>query len=320
MNKTTSSIFDMSLRVKTGIVLFALIVSAALLAADETDHHLESFLTSKNPNYRLQVSHIHGIGFDDNVLVLATHLGLLRFQDGSWVAVESPPHDYMGFALVEKGAYISGHPSILHADEFMNPLGVMFTEDSGYNLTPKGFYGEVDFHWLAAGYNTTSVYALTSSHPQTKAPMFAVSQNSGATWESKGIIGTQGSFVNLAAHPTDPRKVFLLTASGLYVSFEAGGFFGKLTSLSSMSALAIDRIGTKIYLGGTEMRVLDIEGRPSEMLSIPPLESGEFITGIATGPQESGLLAYATNRNNAYISRNGGTSWRKLLDAGDATR
>ena len=68
------------------------------------------------------------------------------------------------------------------------------------------------------------------------------------------------------------------------------------------------------------MRVLDIEGRPSEMLSIPPLESGEFITGIATGPQESGLLAYATNRNNAYISRNGGTSWRKLLDAGDATR
>ncbi|MDF1567009.1 MAG: aldo/keto reductase [Spirochaetaceae bacterium] len=129
------------------------------------------------------MSHIHGIGFEEDELILATHLGLLRFQDGSWVAEESPPHDYMGFAPVEDGAYISGHPSILHADEFMNPLGVMFTEDWGDTLTPKGFYGEVDYHWLTAGYHTTSVYALTSSHPQAKAPMFAMSQNSKERYE-----------------------------------------------------------------------------------------------------------------------------------------
>lgn len=301
-----------------GLVL-TLVFSLGHLGADESDHHLESFLSSKNPDYRLSVTHIHGAGFQNEDLVIATHLGFLRYRDGMWIAEESAPHDYMGFAMVENGAYVSGHPSILHTDEFRNPLGVMFTADWGSNLIPMAYYGDIDFHWLSAGYATSSVYALTSSDPINNSPLFAVSLDSGFTWESKQISGTRGALKDLVAHPIEPRTVFLLTDTGLYVSPESGGRFLKLASVNSVSTMGTDRTGEKLYLGGSEIQVFDLQGRLIEKPAIPGLAAGEVISEIAVGSKDARLMAFSTTLNNVYLSRDNGSRWEQILSGGNAT-
>jgi hypothetical protein len=305
------------LRFSAIVILIATFSASAY--SDDTDHDVKSFLDSVDPNQRLRVSHVHGAGFVDEDLIVATHLGLIRYNDLGWEPVDSPPHDFMGFSLVDDGAYISGHPSVFYLDELDNPLGIMFTGDLGENLEPRGYAGEVDFHWLSAGYFTSSIYALTPKEPSTGAPLFAVSSDKGTTWESRSIQGTNGSLVAIAAHPTKSRTVYILTSDGLYVSGESGGVFIKIASYLDMKTLGLSRDGETIYLGGSRLLALDSSGRLKRELRVPEIEANDVIREIASGPKNSRILAYITGFRHVYLSNNNGRTWDQIMVAGDAT-
>ncbi len=300
-------------------MLIAASLTAGMAAADDTDHNVHSFLDRTDPNQRLTVSHVHGAGFIGEDLILATHLGLIRFHDDDWAPVDSPPHDFMGFSLVSGGTYISGHPSLLHREGLDNPLGVMFTNDLGKTLKSKGYNGEVDFHWLTAGYSTTSVYALTSSAPLTGAPLFIASSNRGATWGNKYLEGTSGSLIDIAAHPTAGNMVYILTSEGVFRSEDYGSRFRKLAPMTHMSTMAISRDGESIYAAGHRFLVMDINGRFKYSLTLPELDSRDAVRQIAVGPIGSGYLAYVTGFRHVYISKDDGENWKRILVGGDAS-
>lgn len=97
------------------------------------------------------VGHVHGIARDpsDGVVVLATHYGLFRVQEGELVSV-GPTVDLMGFTLASGGRYLaSGHPGA--GSDLPEPVGLIESTDQGESWRVLSRGGESDFHALTAG-------------------------------------------------------------------------------------------------------------------------------------------------------------------------
>lgn len=97
------------------------------------------------------MGHVHGIARDpsDGVVLLATHYGLFRVQDGELVSV-GPTVDLMGFTLAPEGRYLaSGHPGA--GSDLPEPVGLIESTDQGESWTVVSRGGESDFHALTAG-------------------------------------------------------------------------------------------------------------------------------------------------------------------------
>lgn len=97
------------------------------------------------------MGHVHGIARDpsDGVVLLATHYGLFRVQDGELVSV-GPTVDLMGFTLAPEGRYLaSGHPGA--GSDLPEPVGLIESTDQGQSWTVLSRGGESDFHALTAG-------------------------------------------------------------------------------------------------------------------------------------------------------------------------
>ncbi|WP_218221648.1 F510_1955 family glycosylhydrolase [Nesterenkonia sp. Act20] len=95
--------------------------------------------------------HVHGIVRDpsDGVVLLATHYGLFRIENGALTPV-GPTVDLMGFTLAPQGHYLaSGHPG--SGVDLPEPMGLIESTDKGqtWSLLSRG--GESDFHALTAG-------------------------------------------------------------------------------------------------------------------------------------------------------------------------
>lgn len=84
-------------------------------------------------------------------MLLATHQGLFRLQDGELTQV-GPVVDFMGFTLTPEGRYLaSGHPA--PNTDLPEPLGLAESTDRGQSWTVLSRGGQSDFHALAAGPN-----------------------------------------------------------------------------------------------------------------------------------------------------------------------
>lgn len=97
------------------------------------------------------ISHIHGLGRDpqSGQVVIATHEGLYRLQDGRWRG-GGQVVDLMGFAIAPDGVYLgSGHPG--PGVDLPEPGGLLESRDGGRTWSSVSRGGESDFHTLTAG-------------------------------------------------------------------------------------------------------------------------------------------------------------------------
>ncbi|MFD2330118.1 F510_1955 family glycosylhydrolase [Cohnella sp. GCM10020058] len=171
----------------------------------------------------LQLEHIHGLGYtsDGQTLLIPAHTGLIAFSNDKWSEAEAQKHDYMGFVTVDSGFYSSGHPGA--GGKLENPLGIIQSSDMGKTIATRGLAGESDFHLMAAGYRTHTIYVFNPT-PNSKMDTMGLyfSKDDASTWMRSQMNGITTEPLALATHPTDNKIVAIGTEQGLFISQNAG--------------------------------------------------------------------------------------------------
>jgi hypothetical protein len=156
----------------------------------------------------LPSAHVHGVAFApaDDVLLLATHDGLVEVGDGGELTSVGPVIDLMGFAVTGDRYLASGHPGL--RVDLPQPVGLIESTDGGRTWTPLSRQGQSDFHALTTTDSGTILGwdgSLLRSHD-------------GRTWEPLTIPAEPHT---LAATP-DGSTVLATTQQGLLRSTDAG--------------------------------------------------------------------------------------------------
>ncbi|MDA3811526.1 MAG: hypothetical protein PF518_14505 [Spirochaetaceae bacterium] len=243
------------------------------------DHHEEDELSLLNEDGSLSLAHIHGIEFYEGTPLVATHFGLIVYHEGDWEQIDSPEHDYMGFSLTEKGFYASGHPDPMTS--LPNPLGIVFSNDLGKTFVPVAYYGELDFHWLSAGYNTDFLYAYTSDSTITTPAGFYYSQDKGRTWQKPGLLGVGGKLITFKAHPQIDGAIFISTTTGIFLSLDKGNNFFQMPGEMEGGALTITTDGKFLFSGSKKLRQLELSNKKLSSIPLPELDGDEILTHVA---------------------------------------
>src|SRR5699024_9778270 len=131
----------------------------------------------------------------------ATHTGLKKHDGQDWYATTDNNHDYMGFSMTKEGFYSSGHPG--EGSNLKNPLGLIKSVDDGKTLDQLAFYGETDFHYLTAGFDSDAIYAINQQPNSEIDEGLFYTLDEGKTWTKSEFSGIESDSIgNIAAHPT----------------------------------------------------------------------------------------------------------------------
>ncbi|MEX0628625.1 MAG: exo-alpha-sialidase [Cucumibacter sp.] len=255
-----------------------------------------------------EVAHIHGIAFDPTQagrVLLATHLGLYRTTgDGNAEIVSSDTSDYMGFTPHPTDAgllYASGHPA------GGGNLGFIVSRDGGvtWEQMSLGVGGPVDFHALT----------ISLADPRTLYGLYGGIQSSrdgGETWIVAGP-GPERVF-DLAASAQRAEELYAGTATGLWVSFDAGKSWQRIGPEGipvTMVEVAPDGSLYAYYVGNGLFRRSASEGSWSGL-------AGDQVAGaflhLAVDPTDPQHLFAVTEAIPVIESRDGGINWAPLAD------
>ncbi|WHV48086.1 F510_1955 family glycosylhydrolase [Pseudomonas aeruginosa] len=136
------------------------------------------------------LEHVHGLAFspDGQQLSIPSHHGLAVYSQGRWSKAPGPAHDYMGYSVTRQAIYSSGHPA--RGSGLVNPFGVIKSSDGGRTWQQLGLQGESDFHLLASGYDSATLYVYnTRPNSRMSVPGLYYSRNDGANWQRASAQG-----------------------------------------------------------------------------------------------------------------------------------
>lgn len=266
------------------------------------------------------LSDIHGLGYsaDGRQLEVPSHDGIAIYNAGRWSKGPAPRHDYMGFTATKERYYSSGHPG--PGAGLTNPLGLVRSDDGGKSWTKMGLEGQADFHLLAAGYANNAIYVFnTATNARMAQPGLYYTLNDGLAWRRAEAAGLNGTLISLAVHPTDPRVVAAGTNAGLFLSRDAGATFTATTQGSQVLALRFEHDGSGLWAStlAQSPRLLRIEwasGKSAER-PLPPM-SKDAVSYIAQNPTKPAEFALATFERSVFISGDGGSTWRQIVNRG----
>lgn len=306
-------------RTLNGVKVLGLFVFMLLLISlgfsDFDDHNDEEGAAGRvSDDHSIQVTHIHGIDFHDNDIIVATHHGLIRFDGGQWDQLDSPAHDYMGFSMTEGGFYASGHPD--PSTSLKNPMGIIWTDDLGKHIKPVAFYGELDFHWLTVGYKTLNMYAYTSDSTTTTPAGFYHSSDNGKSWQPSALQGVNGKLLTFIAHPIIPGAVFMSTSTGIFLSIDNADNFVLMMKNLEPGALTVTDDGRYLLSGTTKLTRLEISTRELKDIKVPDLNTHEILTDITVSTENYDIIVLNTNLLNMFITEKGGKHWEKIMTLG----
>ncbi|MGY3716947.1 F510_1955 family glycosylhydrolase [Sutcliffiella cohnii] len=261
-----------------------------------------------------KIDHVHGIGYlgENSDIFVATHHGIKRYSNGVWYETVINNHDYMGFQPTEVGFYASGHPE--RGSKLKNPLGIVKSEDFGASLENLVFYGETDFHYLAAGYNSLTLYAL-NEHPNRKLDKgLYYTTDEGTTWRKSAMDGfTARSIGNIATHPTKSNMVAISSSQGLYFSDNYGDTFTLITSPNPITTVEFQE-DTLLYVMVDEQEIAlyqrELASNNEHTLSLPTnITLQNPILFLTSNPHNRKEIMVVTFQNEFFQTFNFGDNW-----------
>lgn len=272
------------------------------------------------------LAHIHGMGFsaDGARLLLGGHRGTAAFAGGRWFDVDGPAHDHAGFAATRDALYSSGHPA--PGSGLPDPLGLIKSVDGGRTWHQVGRQLDADFHTLAAGYATNTLYVANRA-PNLRMRRTGLHRTSddGANWHRAGIRGLGGPLHQLAVHPDDPMQIAAATDSGLYLSRDGGDSFDRMGDPAHVLAVSFDVDGTHLWFSSYSADTPALtrlglgEGAAAEQVPLPAL-ADDAVAFIALNPAQRGQVAIATFKRSVYLSPDQGRTWTALARDGSRQR
>ena len=270
----------------------------------------------------VKLIHVHGLSYsaDGSRLMIPSHDGMAMFENGRWSKAAGPTHDYMGFSATRDAFYSSGHPA--PGSGLANPFGLMKSRDGGKTWQKLGLDGEADFHTVATGYATDVVYVVNHAmNSRMNLPGIYSTRNDGLKWTRAAGNGLGGELKSLAVHPSDANMVAAGTATGLYLSRNAGENFELLVGGPQVLGEAFDLDGKNLWFStysgkAALMRIALHPGAKAEALPIPALAE-DAVAYIAQNPVRRNEMAIATFKRGVFVSKDQGRSWAPIAQNGD---
>ncbi|WP_157452351.1 WD40/YVTN/BNR-like repeat-containing protein [Bacillus sp. J33] len=180
-------------------------------------------------------------------------------------------------------------------------------------------YGEIDFHGMAAGYNSHAIYVI---NPQENSRMddtgLYYSTDDTKTWTKSEMEGLSGQISTIAVHPTNEAIVALGTNEGLFVSHDYGQSFDSISD-SPITAVSFSKTG-ELFAGGVSneftLSKFNIETNEETALSIPSLSGENAIAYIAVNPIDEKQVILTTFEKDIYMTKDLGGNWNQLAEKG----
>jgi photosystem II stability/assembly factor-like uncharacterized protein len=271
------------------------------------------------------LTHVHGLSYsaDGARLMIPSHHGLAIYEaagKGRWTKAEGPSHDYMGFSATREALYSSGHPA--PGSGLTNPFGLIKSLDGGKTWRQLGLEGESDFHLLATSYGTNAVYVVShGTNSRMSQPGLYHTENDGLRWTRAAAKGLGGDIKSLAVHPSDARIVAAGTGDGLYLSRDAGQSFERIVAGTQVLGATFDLEGVHLWFSSyagkaTLLRMALTAGAKPQAMVIPSL-SEDAVAYIAQNPVRRNEIAIASFKRNAFLSPDGGRTWKQLANNGE---
>ena len=269
----------------------------------------------------VSLHHVHGLAYssDGKKLFVPSHYGLAVYEGGKWSKAAGPEHDYMGFAVTKDAFYSSGHPA--PGSGLKNPFGLIRSRDQGKTWDSLGLMGEADFHQMAAGWASNTVY-VHNSHPNSRMPQrgIYVTGNSGIIWRHAAARGLAGELIALAPHPTRAEIVAAATRSGLYLSRDRGESFSALVTGRVVTAATFALDGAHLWFashaGAARHERLDWNKPSADTVALPAFEARDAVGYIAQNPARPDEWAIASFGRDVYVSRDRGKTWNTIARRG----
>jgi hypothetical protein len=274
------------------------------------------FVTNGNGSTTVTFPDIHGMSFtgDGEQLRVATHTGIVAYQDGNWSKPDLPINDYMGYSGTENGFFSSGHPGV--GSRLVNPIGLVQSQDHGANITTINFSGETDFHVMGASYYGETIYVLNPAPNSLLSPGLHYSLDGGATWEQSAANGLTDAPTQIAAHPSDAGMVALATRGGVFLSDDFGTTFTRVGDATTVTSVAFDPAGERLLFGLDSLFSYTLsDGQIMALSSTPDVDIDQVIFYITLNPVND-EMAFATSNRDIFFSPDKGQSWEQVGDNG----
>lgn len=293
-----------------------LVVMGLLSACSSEKEKAYSFEEVENNTFE----HLHGLGYINGgpEIVISTHDGLYEYGKDGWKEATSEKHDYMGFQAIREGFFSSGHPE--PGSNYENPLGLIKSTDRGASFDQLAFYGEIDFHYLAVGYDSNAIYAFNEMPTKEMNKGLHYSEDEGATWKQPSMNGFNSeSISNLAAHPTRKEMIAIGSKDGLFLSEDYGDNFSLFNEAKMIThAVLTETGGVYASFENEAAKLISFAiGSDEEIeLQLPTDQQIEPIAFIAVNPENQQEIVIATSNNDIYVTKDEGVKWKTLADSG----
>ena len=282
-------------------------------------------ITTARAGDAVTLTHVHGLSYsaDGTRLMIPSHDGLAIYQAGGkgrWSKADGPSHDYMGFSATREALYSSGHPA--PGSGLTNPFGLIKSLDGGKTWRKLGLEGESDFHLLATSYGTNAVYVVShGANSRMSQPGLYHTENDGLKWTRAAAKGLGGDIKSVAVHPSDARIVAVGTGDGLFLSRDAGQTFERLVAGTQVLGATFDLDGVHLWFSSyagkaTLGRVALTVGAKPQVLDVPSLGE-DAVAYIAQNPVRRNEIAIASFKRSAFLSPDGGRTWKQLANNGE---
>lgn len=319
----------MKIHAKVFLIILASIVMAASGCSNNSQEPKKSdqgTKTAAKAKYEiietksLKVSSIQGLGFpgNDDSMNIATNDGLKMYKNGNWYKATANLHNFIGFQAVDTGFISSGHPQ--KGAGLKDPLGLVISTDKGKSLKNIAFNGDAVFQFMAAGYLNHDIYVLNEQPANNLSQGVYYSQDNGVTWKKSAFRGfAADSLGMLAVHAQHGNIMAMSTRSGIYYSNDNGNTMMPVTSPVMVTALTF--IGDSILYSSVEdqnilLKTVNPKTKMQANITIPFLNYDNPITYVSVNPKNLKQMAFATYRNDVFISNDSGENWTSILVEG----